>query len=71
MFSENLSATNEKEWSPSGLPDGIFSCPKSQCCFIFVGIGMENLGIFYGHLVLLSEFGVFLPPFGEIFATIR
>jgi hypothetical protein len=33
-----------------GLPDGIFSDQKSQFWFIFVGFGIKNLGIFYGHL---------------------
>jgi DNA-binding transcriptional ArsR family regulator len=25
---------------------------------IFEGLGMENVGIFYGHLVLLLKFGI-------------
>jgi hypothetical protein len=33
----------------AGLPDGLFSDQKSQFWFIFAGLGMENLGIFYGH----------------------
>jgi hypothetical protein len=28
----------------SGLPDGLFSGQKSHFCFIFVGLGDENLG---------------------------
>jgi hypothetical protein len=33
-----------------GVPDGLFSDQKFQFWFIFIGLGMENLGIFYGHL---------------------
>jgi hypothetical protein len=44
----------------TGLPDGLFSDKKFQFWFIFVGLGMENLGKFYmATLVLLSSFGVF------------
>jgi hypothetical protein len=32
------------------LPDGIFSNPKSQFGNFFEGLGMEKVGIFYGHL---------------------
>jgi hypothetical protein len=36
------------------LPDGIFSYQKSQFGYIFVGFGMENVGILYGHLKYLK-----------------
>jgi hypothetical protein len=56
-------------WCPfyeSGLPDGLFSDQKSQFCFVFEGLGMENLGVctyFMVIWVLLSLFGDF-SPFG-------
>jgi hypothetical protein len=34
----------------TGVPDGLFSYPKSQFGYILMGLGMENVGIFYGHL---------------------
>jgi hypothetical protein len=36
------------------LPDGIFSYQKSQFCFIFESLGMENFGIFYGHFAIFK-----------------
>jgi hypothetical protein len=32
------------------LPDGVFSKQKSQFGSILEGLGMENVGIYYGHL---------------------
>jgi hypothetical protein len=37
------------EW-PGGLPDGIFSNPKSQFGEILEGLELENVDTFYGHL---------------------
>jgi hypothetical protein len=34
-----------------GLPDGIFANQKSKFCNIFEGFGIENVGIFFNHLV--------------------
>jgi hypothetical protein len=34
----------------SGLPDGIFSYQKSQFRYILEGLGMKNIGKFYGQL---------------------
>jgi hypothetical protein len=48
----------------SGLPDGLFSDHKSQFWFIFVGLGMENLEIFYGHFGIFKSIRCSLPPFG-------
>jgi hypothetical protein len=42
----------------TGLPDGLFSDQKSLIWF-FVGLEMENLGIFMAISVLLSPLGVF------------
>jgi hypothetical protein len=42
-----------------GLPDGIFLYIfqiKSQLWYILEGLGMENVGIFYGHFVSLKLF---------------
>jgi hypothetical protein len=36
------------------LPDGIFSNQKSQFGKFFEGLAMEDIGIFYGHLVYLT-----------------
>jgi hypothetical protein len=38
------------------LPDGLFSDQKSQFWFIFVGLGMYILGIFYGQFGTLKFF---------------
>jgi hypothetical protein len=44
-------------WAPfrngfqAGLPDGLFSNQKSQFGYILEGLAMENLGLFYDHLV--------------------
>jgi hypothetical protein len=35
---------------PSGLPDGIFSNQKSNFGKILEGLGMEKVGVLYGHL---------------------
>jgi hypothetical protein len=52
---ENL--RNEATWSGNlfllfvaGLPDGLFSYQKSKFGYILEVLGMENVGIFYGHL---------------------
>jgi hypothetical protein len=42
-----------------GLPDGIFSNQKSQFGKILDGLGIEDVGIFYGHLVYFWPFGIF------------
>jgi hypothetical protein len=34
----------------SGLPDGLFSNPKSQFGKKYRGLCLENVDIFYGHL---------------------
>jgi hypothetical protein len=36
--------------SGTGLPDDIFSYKKSQFVYILEGLGMEYVGIVYGHL---------------------
>jgi hypothetical protein len=40
--------------SISGLPDGLFSDQKSQFWF-FVGLGMKNLCLIYGHLGIFKS----------------
>jgi hypothetical protein len=46
------------------LPDGLFSNPKSQFGKILEGLAMENLGIFYDHLVYLTAIWYILWSFG-------
>jgi hypothetical protein len=36
--------------SNSGLPDGVFSNQKYKFGFILECLGMQNVGLFYGHL---------------------
>jgi hypothetical protein len=43
----------------SGLPDGIFSYQNFPIGYIFEGLGMETVVIFYGHLLILCFFGLF------------
>jgi hypothetical protein len=47
-----------------GLPDGLFSNQKSQFGLILQGLAMENLGIFYDHLVYFTAIGNILWSFG-------
>jgi hypothetical protein len=47
----------------SGLPDGLFSNQKSKFGKILEGLAMEDVGIFYGHLV---HFIVFCYIFGRL-----
>jgi hypothetical protein len=48
----------------TGLPDGLFSNQKSQFGVILVGLAIENLGIFYEHLVYFTAILTILWPFG-------
>jgi hypothetical protein len=54
--------------SKAGLPDGKFYMyQKSQFECFWEGLGMENVGIFYGHLkYLLATWNISLP-FGLFF----
>jgi hypothetical protein len=45
--------------SVSGLPDGLFSNRKSKFGYILDGLALEDVGIFYGHLVHLWSFLIF------------
>jgi hypothetical protein len=38
----------------AGLPDGLFSNQKSQYGYLLEGLAMQNLGIFYDHLVYFT-----------------
>jgi hypothetical protein len=53
----------------AGLPDGLFSNQNSQFGKILEGLAMENLGIFYDHLVYFRPIGSILWSFG-IFVVI-
>jgi hypothetical protein len=46
------------------LPDGIFSNQKSNFGYIFVGLGMEKVGIFYDHFEYFTAIWYILWPFG-------
>jgi hypothetical protein len=48
----------------SGVPDDLFSNQTLQFRLILVGLAMENLGIFYDHLVYFTAIGNILWPFG-------
>jgi hypothetical protein len=41
-------------YSTAALPDGIFSNKKYQFWEFLEGVGMENVGIFYGHFEYLT-----------------
>jgi hypothetical protein len=49
------------------LPDGLFSNKKSQLGLILNGLEMENVGIFYDHLVYYMAIWYNLWPFGIIY----
>jgi hypothetical protein len=40
------------------LPDGLFSDQKSQFGYILVGLGTENIVIFYENLNILRPMGI-------------
>jgi hypothetical protein len=48
----------------SGLPDGIFSNRKSKFGLILVGFAIIDVGIFYVHLLYITDIGHILWPFG-------
>jgi hypothetical protein len=52
--------------SAAGLPDGIFS----QFLYIFEGLGVENFGKFFVHLVSVIAFWYILVSFFGIFGTL-
>jgi hypothetical protein len=45
-------------WSHPGLPDDIFAYKISQFWYIFEGLGMENVGIFYDNSTILRPFAI-------------
>jgi hypothetical protein len=47
----------------AGLPDGLFSNKKKQFGYILEGLAMENLGIFYDHLVHFTAIENSIWPF--------
>jgi hypothetical protein len=48
------------------MPDGLFSDQKSAFGFIREGLGMDNVGIFYIHLVYFTALWYILWQFGTI-----
>jgi hypothetical protein len=66
VFLQTVTALKARFALLPGLPDGLFSNQKSKFGRILVGLAMENLGIFYNHLVyftaiinILCTFGIF------------
>jgi hypothetical protein len=51
---------------PAGLPDGLFSNQKSKFGKILEGLAMEDVVIFYGHLVHFTVFCYILLTFGKV-----
>jgi hypothetical protein len=49
-----------------GLPDGMFSNQKSKFGYIWEGLAMEDVGIFYGHLIHFTVFWYILWTFGTL-----
>jgi hypothetical protein len=41
-----------------------FQTKNPNFWLIFVGLGMENLGTFYGHFGIFKSMWCMLPPFG-------
>jgi hypothetical protein len=52
------------------LPDGLLSNQKSQFGKILEGLGMENVGIFYGHSEYFTAIWYILWPFENLVATV-
>jgi hypothetical protein len=52
-----LSCVQPKLLAAAGLPNGLFANQKSQFGYIFEGLRLENVDIFYGHLEHLRTFG--------------
>jgi hypothetical protein len=50
----------------TGLPDGLFSNQKSKFGFILEGLVMEEVAMFYGHLVRFTVFCYILWTFGVV-----
>jgi hypothetical protein len=48
------------------LPDGLFSNQKSKFWEILERLAMEDIGIFYGHLVHFTAFCYILWTFGIV-----
>jgi hypothetical protein len=54
-----------------GLPDGIFSNQKSQFWLILEGLAMEDVGIFYDHLVYFTAIWYIMWPFGIFYGYLE
>jgi hypothetical protein len=50
----------------TGLPDGLFSNQKSKFGFILEALVMEEVAMFYGHLVRFTVFCYILWTFGVV-----
>jgi hypothetical protein len=50
----------------TGLSEGIFSFHKFQSGYILLGLGVENVGKFCGHLEYITAIWYILWPFGNV-----
>jgi hypothetical protein len=50
------------------LPDGLFSNQKYKFEYILEGLGMKNVGLFYGHLECNKAIWYILWAFGNLVA---
>jgi hypothetical protein len=57
-----------KKLSHTGLPDGMFSNPKTQFGQILEGLGTEKVGMFCAHLEYTTAIWYILRPFGNLVA---
>jgi hypothetical protein len=58
--------TPKLEKGEAGLPDGLFSNQKSKFGLILEGLVMEEVAMFYGHLVHFTVFCYILWTFGVV-----
>jgi hypothetical protein len=54
----------------TGLPDGLFSNQKSKFGYILEGLALEDVGIFYGHLIHFRVFCYILWTLGRFRANL-
>jgi hypothetical protein len=48
------------------LPDGLFSNQRNKFGKIFEGLALEDVGVFYGHVVHFTVFCYILRTFGIV-----
>jgi hypothetical protein len=66
-----LTGSGKKEgWNRAVLPDGFFSNQKTQFVKTLEGLAMEDVGIFYVHLINFPAIWYIYPPFGTFFPVL-